>query len=156
MARGTGARRDPDLGVLAANLLSGLRGELSRRAAASGFGDLTPRHVAVLAHLDEDGIRPSELARLSGRHKQTIGTILDELEGLGYLRREPDPVDRRAKLITPTERGLALLRVADGLMAEIEARHRVALGELVYDQFKAVLRDIASIPTHPVPVGPGE
>jgi DNA-binding MarR family transcriptional regulator len=47
-----------------------------------------------------------DVARESGQHKQVVGTLVDELERLGYVRREPDPNDRPAKLIVPTELGL--------------------------------------------------
>lgn len=143
MKRSARKQSDPDLGVLAARLMFGLQGELFRRSAEHGFDDLKPRHGAVLAYLDDDGIRPSELVRLSGRNKQTLGAILDELEGLGYLRREPDPVDRRAKLIVPTPKGLDIMRLSDALVAEIEQRYAGLVGPPVYHQFKAVLRTIS-------------
>ncbi|GIF63366.1 hypothetical protein Ais01nite_14010 [Asanoa ishikariensis] len=135
-------RQDPDLGVLAANLLFDLQRELFGRSAEAGFDDLRPRHGAVTAYLDEEGIRPGELAQLSGRHKQTVGAIIDELEDLGYLRRESDPADRRAKLIMPTERGRALMRYSDMVVAEIETRHAGVLGPERYEEFKASLRAI--------------
>jgi DNA-binding MarR family transcriptional regulator len=112
------------------------------RPGELGFGDITPRHGAVAAYLDEDGIRPSELARLSGRHKQSIGTIVDELEQLGYVRRETDPSDRRAKLIVPTDRGRDLMRISDDIVADIEARHRARLGADTYREFLRVLRNV--------------
>jgi len=142
MKRSMHKRQDPDLGVLAANLLFGLQRELFGRSAEAGFGDLRPRHGAVTAYLDEEGIRPSELAQLSGRHKQTIGAIVDELEQLGYLRREVDPADRRAKLIMPTERGRALMRYSDMVVTEIETRHAALLGTHRYEEFKTSLRAI--------------
>ena len=58
---------NPDLGVLAVRLQRALQDELFTRLAEAGYGDLGPRHNAVLAYLDEDGVRASELARLSGR-----------------------------------------------------------------------------------------
>ncbi|RKN29662.1 hypothetical protein [Micromonospora musae] len=61
-----------DLGMLATRLLFGLQSELFRRGAEEGFDDLRPRHGAVLAHLDEDGLRQTDLTRLAGRNKQTI------------------------------------------------------------------------------------
>ena len=99
----------PDLGVLATQLTFSLQEEFFARLAVAGYDDLHPRHWAVLAYLDEDGLRATELARLSGRHKQIVGRLVDELEELGYVERRPDPEDRRAKLIVPTERGLEQL-----------------------------------------------
>lgn len=134
----------PDLGVLASRLLLSLQGELFARLAEAGYGDLHPRHGAVLAYLDEDGIRATELARLTGLHKQMIGRIVDELEELGYVDRRPDPEDRRAKLIFPTERGLDQLRLEDEIVAEIEARHAHEVGARTYAEFRDVLRGVVA------------
>jgi DNA-binding MarR family transcriptional regulator len=135
---------NPDLGVLASRLLFSLQDELFARLAEAGYGDLHPRHGAVLAYLDEDGVRATELARLSGRHKQIIGRIVDELENLGYVERRPDPADRRAKLIFPTERGLEQVRLGDEVIAEIEARHAQRVGGRTYAEFRDVLRGVVA------------
>ena len=142
MGRSARKEADPDLGTLAARLLFGLQGELFRRGAEHGFDDVRPRHGAVLAYLDEDGIRLGDLARHAGRNKQTIAAILDELETLGYLHRVPDPADRRAKLIMPTDRGRELMRVSDEIVADIERRHAEELGDTVYAEFRRTLRRI--------------
>jgi DNA-binding MarR family transcriptional regulator len=135
---------NPDLGVLATRLLFSLQGELFSRLAENGYDDLHPRHGAVLAYLDEDGIRATELARLSGRHKQIVGRIVDELEELGYVERRPDPQDRRAKLIFPTDRGLEQTRRGDEIVADIEARYARAIGGRTYAAFRDVLRQVVT------------
>jgi DNA-binding MarR family transcriptional regulator len=135
---------NPDLGVLASRLLFSLQDELFERLAAAGYDDLHPRHGAVLAYLDEDGVRATELARLSGRHKQIIGRTIDELEERGYVERRPDPADRRAKLIFPTERGLAQVRLGDEIISDIEERHSREVGGRTYAQFRDVLRGVVA------------
>jgi len=130
--------------VLAARLLTSLQDELFERLAAAGYRDLHPRHGAVLAYLDEDGVRATELARLSGSHKQVVGRIVDELETLGYVERRPDPRDRRAKLVFPTERGVAMIRLTDEAIGEIEARHASEVGGRTYSQFRDVLRGVVA------------
>jgi len=135
---------NPDLEVLASRLLASLEEELLTQLAAAGYGDLDPRHFAVISYLDEDGLRATEIARLSGRHKQVVGRIVDELEELAYIERRPDPGDRRAKLIFPTERGLAMIRLADQVIAEIEARHSGEVGARTYANFRDVLRGVVA------------
>ncbi|MGW4059879.1 MarR family winged helix-turn-helix transcriptional regulator [Amycolatopsis sp. NPDC004747] len=133
---------DPDLGVLAGRLLFAVQRELFATLAERGFADLKPRHGAVLAYLDPDGVRATDLSKLSGQHKQNIGILIDELESLGYVERLPDPSDRRAKLIRPTERGLTQMRTADEIMATIQQRHAERLGDDEYQRFKRRLIDI--------------
>ncbi|MFI9382373.1 MarR family winged helix-turn-helix transcriptional regulator [Kutzneria sp. NPDC052558] len=134
---------NPDLGVLAGRLLFAIQQELFATLATQGFDDLQPRHGAVLAYLDVEGVRATDLARLSGQHKQVIGTMVDELESLGYVRRKPDPADRRAKLVCPTERGQAQMRAADKIMAAIQDRHARRLGRDAFAQFKAAFFDVS-------------
>ncbi|VVJ22360.1 Transcriptional regulator [Amycolatopsis camponoti] len=133
---------DPDLGVLSGRLLFAVQRELFTTLASQGFDDLKHRHGAVLAYLDPGGVRATELSRLSGQYKQIIGTLIDELEALGYVERRPDPSDRRAKLICPTARGLAQMSAADAIMAAIQRRHADRLGQETYERFKRTLTDI--------------
>jgi DNA-binding MarR family transcriptional regulator len=135
---------NPDLGVLAAQLQFSLQDELFARLADQGHPGLRPRHGLVIPYLDEDGIRATELARLSGRHKQIVGRLLDELEQLGYVERLPDPSDRRAKLVVPSKRGLELMQLGDEIVAEIERRHAQAAGPKLYAQFRNELRAVVA------------
>ena len=147
MRRSTRKEQEPDLGVLVVQFSARVQREIYRRAAEHGFDDFRPRHGAVLAYLDVEGTRPGELARLAGRNKQTMGAILDELERLGYIRRAPDPADRRAKLIMPTDRGLSLMAVSDNDVDLIEQSLRDTLGADRYQEFRAALSDsVASLP----------
>ncbi|MFJ4575540.1 MarR family winged helix-turn-helix transcriptional regulator [Streptomyces sp. NPDC088846] len=137
--------KEPDLGVLAARILFSVQRELFTTLAEQGFDDIQPRAGAVLAHLRSDGVRASELARASGQHKQVISTLIDDLERLGYVERKPDPADRRAKLIHPTERGLLQMEAATSIMRTIEERHAKALGKREYTAFKTTLHCVAAL-----------
>jgi DNA-binding MarR family transcriptional regulator len=95
-----------------------------------------------MAYIEPDGSRTTDLARLSGAHKQVIGTLIDELEQLGYVDRRPDPRDRRAKLVVPTLKGLDEMTRAARIMAAIERRHAETIGERAYARLKRSLRDI--------------
>lgn len=132
-----------DLGVLAGRLLFAVEGELFRRLRDEGFDDIVHRHGAVLAHLRPEGVRATDLARLSGQVKQVIGSIIDDLEALGYVVRTPDPVDRRAKLVIPTARGRRQMAAADAIMTDIMNRHARNLGAANFyrflDDFRAVI-----------------
>src|ERR671924_296937 len=86
---------------------------------------------------------PSRDIPSSGLGKQIIGTLVDELAELGYVRREPDPTDRRAKLIVPTARGLDQMARSDAIMAAIEQRHADALGQHAYAEFKQAFQQVS-------------
>jgi DNA-binding MarR family transcriptional regulator len=132
---------DPDLGVLTGRLLFAVQDELFATLADQGHPHLRPQHGAVLAYLDAEGSRATDLARRSGQHKQVVGKLLDELEALGYVERRPDPSDRRAKLIVPTERGLDQMARSDAILAAIEHRHAQAIGAAFAD-FKRMLKEV--------------
>ncbi|WP_241007709.1 MarR family winged helix-turn-helix transcriptional regulator [Mycobacterium kubicae] len=137
--------RGDDLGVMAGRLLFAVQGELFERLHDEGFDDIVPRHGVVLAYLRPDGIRATDLARLSGQLKQVVGVIVDDLEKLGYVERKPDPADRRAKLIVPTARGRNQMEAADSIMADIMKRHARELGA---ENFRRFLADFRTVIAH--------
>ncbi|GAA1374062.1 MarR family transcriptional regulator [Catellatospora chokoriensis] len=116
-----------------------------QRQLAGSHAQTKPRHGAVMAYLDEQGNRATELAELSGQHKQVIGTLVDELEALGLVTREPDPADRRAKLVVPTANGLAQMKAGDEAMAGVEERLAAAIGQDDYRAFKRTLQRLAEL-----------
>lgn len=133
----------PDVGVLSAHLLSGFQKELFTRLAEVGHEHLRPRHGAVMAHIAAGGSRASELSERSGQHKQVVGTLIDELETLGYVTRRPDPADRRAKLVVPTDLGRDQMAQAERIVAEIEGRFAGLVGTDRFAEFKQVFEEIA-------------
>ena len=79
-----------------------------------------PKHSAVFAQLGPDGARLTTLATGAGMTPQAMGELVDELEELGYVRREPDPVDRRAKLVRLTPLGEQTVASAAATITGIE------------------------------------
>jgi DNA-binding MarR family transcriptional regulator len=54
---------------------------------------------------DDEGTKPSDLARSSLITSGAMTSRLDRLEGAGLIRRRPDPTDRRGVLVQLTEQG---------------------------------------------------
>lgn len=135
-----------DVGVLSAHLLSAFQKELFTRLAEAGHEHLRPRHGAIMAYISADGTRASELSERSGQHKQVVGTLIDELERLGYVTRRPDPADRRAKLVVPTDLGRDQMVQAAKIISDIEARFARQVGRERFAAFKEVFAEIASRP----------
>jgi DNA-binding MarR family transcriptional regulator len=141
-ARAEWSGRRSGLGILAARLMVAIQEELYARLAEAGHPQLTYLHGAVIAHLDEEGNRATELAIRSGRHKQVIGRLVDELEELGYVERRPEHADRRGKRIVPTRRGLEVMRLSDAVIKDIEEREARILGPNEYENFRRSLRHV--------------
>jgi DNA-binding MarR family transcriptional regulator len=138
----TATAPEPDLGVLTGQLMRALQEELFETLGEQGHPDVRPRHGSVLAFLEPEGVRATDLSARSGQHKQVIGTIVDELVSLGYVRREPDPADRRAKRIVPTGHGLDEIAKARAILAGIEERLEHALGEQRFATFREVFQEV--------------
>ena len=90
---------------------------------------IKPSHSAVFAQIKAEGSRLTELAAGANMTPQSMGEIVNELEGLGYVERRPDPRDRRAKLITLTDRGWEAARAGETTIVGLEQRLRELLGD---------------------------
>lgn len=79
----------------------------------SQFG-IERRHLVVLIVLSEEGPLPQrDLVNRSGYDKASMVRIVDDLERLGLVTREPMPGDRRLRAITVTAHGSELFRRAE-------------------------------------------
>ncbi|MFI7706567.1 MarR family winged helix-turn-helix transcriptional regulator [Nonomuraea sp. NPDC049480] len=111
-------------------------------AARAYDADIRPAHSAVFFHMEHDGIRLSRLAEKAQMTPQAMGALVDDLERLGYLRRVPDPADRRAKLIVFTERGEEALKIGYTTIDDVERRVAALLGEDGLAELNATLTRI--------------
>jgi DNA-binding MarR family transcriptional regulator len=85
--------------------LRALSTEIDRldQAAADRYG-LNRTDMRALDILGRSGpLAPTALARLLGFTTGGVTTVLDRLEKAGYIRRRPDPGDRRRQLVETTE-----------------------------------------------------
>lgn len=117
--------------------------ELTRWLHRHGHAAIRPKHGAVFANLDRTGTRATVLAERAGMGKAAMGELVDELEHLGYVERRPDPHDRRAKLVVPTQAALAVTRLVHMFNKGLEARYRRLLGGRAYESLRASLRAMA-------------
>jgi DNA-binding MarR family transcriptional regulator len=81
---------------------------ISRDLAAAGLPDLS--WYDVLWALYRKPLRVKELAEAVVLSPTAMSRFVDRVEKAGYVRREPDPDDRRALQITITDAGRDLLR----------------------------------------------
>ncbi len=115
-----------------ARLLSEFRGELSAPAAEHGYGDIRGPHLQIFGNIGS-GARLTEIATRAQLSLSATSELVNDLETLGYLQRQPDPSDARAKQIVPTARGRDALSDAGDRVADIEQRWAQIVG---VDRFK--------------------
>ena len=96
--------------------------------------------LANLSRHNGKGMMQTELAKLMDVGKVTLGGLIDRLEASGYVARQADPADRRAKRVVMTPKGTKLLaeiqRVAEEvnerIMGSIGARDVLRAEEVLY------------------------
>jgi len=81
---------------------------ISRDLAAAGLPDLSV--YDVLWALYKRPLRVNQLADAVVLSRTAMSRFVDRLASAGYVRREPDPDDRRALQVTITDEGRALLK----------------------------------------------
>src|SRR5262249_54875903 len=79
----------------------------------------------------------AELAQAIGADKTRIIATLDDLQRSGFITREPDPADRRARLLAITSAGQ---RTRRAVRAEIQANEERVLARLQPEDRDASLR----------------
>jgi DNA-binding MarR family transcriptional regulator len=93
---------------------------LARRVRRAHLDALSTWHVTPsqsralrVISLDEDGVRPSALADQLRIAPRSATDVVDTLEERGWVRRTPDPTDRRATTLTLTPAGRELVTAID-------------------------------------------
>lgn len=103
-----------------------------------------PSHSAVFAQIRPEGSRLTALARGANMTPQAMGELVDELEALGYVERQPDPTDRRAKLIVLTPRGQECVAAGISTIEAIEERIDEVLGADGHAELRRLLSELLS------------
>jgi len=144
-----GRERPANLAVLMREAFVALNDLVVARLAERGHGVIRAAHGAVFQYLDDTGTTVSLLAERAQMTKQAMAELVQHLETHSYLIRVPDPNDRRAKLVLPTERGREVLTLAQELVPELEGRVTKLLGA---DRTRALRQDLDTI-RHAFPTG---
>lgn len=86
-----------------------LEAQLQRDSGLTLFEYLVLSSVSMAPHRS---VRMSELARLSNGSLSRLSNVVKRLEANGWIRRCPDPCDRRVTLATLTDAGFAVVEAA--------------------------------------------
>ena len=112
--------------------------------AARGWKGLTLSHVQFLSETEETGTRLSDVAAALRTTKQYAGRLAREMAAKRLVTLVADPLDRRAVLAKPTERGRAFLEDACEVRAELEARYLGRLSTSRAAAFVETLKELAA------------
>lgn len=107
--------------------------------------DLKVRHYSVLSLACEpQAPTQRELSDFLVLDPSQVVAVVDHLEKLGLVEREPDPRDRRSKIIVPTDRGREVLRQAELQAGQAAARVQSNLTDPERATLQMLLRKLAS------------
>lgn len=106
--------------------------------------ELRPTQARALLLVERTGTRLTELAIRARLTKQRMMQVVDELEGAGLLRRAPDPVDARAKVLKLTARGLRSRAEVRRAMMSVESRVRRQLGDRRFRSLTVALGELTA------------
>jgi DNA-binding MarR family transcriptional regulator len=139
-----------DLAYKLSNNLSRLLLELGKdyqrrilgRLHERGHRLFRPSHSSVFSNLGLGAVRVTELAERAQVTQQAMGKMLKELERIGYIVRDVDSEDKRAKQIRLTERGVQLLKDSMEVVDEVRAEYAALVGEDDLDALESQLADV--------------
>jgi DNA-binding MarR family transcriptional regulator len=123
--------------------LRGVLGRLNRRLRQQAdVGDLTRSQLNLISRLEREGpATVSDLARAEGVRPQSMGATVAALEEAGYLRRDPDPADRRKASISLSD--AAREQIAASRLVRQDWLQRALSRELTREELERVHEAIA-------------
>ena len=107
--------------------LSSLR-EGVHELSETRFPGLRTRHYRLLGFIPVDGIRPARMAEISGLSKQALFQALAPLETGRYVVVDPDPHDRRARVVRLSDRGHDVVAALRDVQARFEQTWAAEVG----------------------------
>jgi DNA-binding MarR family transcriptional regulator len=111
-----------------------------------GYGEVRPAYGSLLLPLlEEDGLRIGELARRARLAKQTMTTMVRQLERNGLVSLDPDPDDGRARRVHLTPRARGFRSVAEEALAELDDLVTEALGTRRSAQLATDLEEVTAL-----------
>lgn len=119
---------------------------LMQKSLAKGHKGLKLNWDTVFINLNfRDGSRLVDLAQVNDMTKQAMSQIVADIEQHGYLTKELDPADGRARKLKLTAQGEQL--IVDSLEAQqaLEEEYRALLGEEKFAQFKALAQELVAL-----------
>jgi len=96
-------------GRLMSNALRHFEDRVLALMVEAGYAETRRTHVNLTRHLDLDGTRITDLAKRAGMTNAAMSELIDQCVALGLVERAADPVDKRARIVRFTGKGLGWL-----------------------------------------------
>lgn len=130
------------LGFLLVDAARLYRVRIDRAFEQAGLG-LTAGEARTLAHLNiNPGQRQGVLAERMNVEPMTMVGYLDRLENQGLIVRDPDPTDRRAKIVRLTEAAAPLLEKVKAAAATAREEALAGLAPEQRDALRTALEQV--------------
>lgn len=115
------------LGLLLHDATRAVRRRFEQRTQDWGLSSAQWR---LLVSLKRDGrANQARLAELLEIEPISVSRMVDRMEQTGWVRREPDPADRRARVIVATDRALKAFETVHGVAGGVYAEALAGLSE---------------------------
>lgn len=126
-------------GVYLRKLWDELRYNMTLQLEKQGYGNISPSHGWIFYHTKEAGSRITELAAIAKITKQSMSTLAAQLEAGGYVKKKPDPEDKRAWLLVLTAKGKKMREAGKAINYAFEMKWEEKLGKQDYQQLRKLL-----------------
>lgn len=135
---------DQNTGLLLFYPYRAMEARVLARVREAGYR-VTSAQGRIFARIGPSGTRLSDLATQAQVTKATAGFIVDQLERSGLVTRVPDPDDGRARLVTMTDEGQNVVRLAAEEVAAVEEEWTAYVGAHRMRQLRQTLTKLRDI-----------
>ncbi|HPZ69535.1 MAG: MarR family transcriptional regulator [Actinomycetales bacterium] len=111
-------------------------------AALEPFGFRARHYATVKIAAEGGGVPQRQIGAVLGLDPSAVVALVDDLESLGLVQRQPDPDDRRTRLVSPTTAGLAMLEAVSPVVGRVQERSMGGLTATERETFLHLLRRV--------------
>lgn len=106
-----------------------------KRIGVLGYDLTSVQYAALDALADNPGVDQATLAMLIAKDRATVGAVIDRLETKELIARSVSAKDKRARVLSLSEQGLAMVQELRPLVIEAQKDILPGLTRAEFDQF---------------------
>ena len=116
-------------GRLMSNALRHFEDRVLTLMAEAGYAETRRTHVNLTRHLDLEGTRITDLAKRAAMSNAAMSELIDQCVALGLVERVVDHVDKRARIVRFTSKGMNWLTAFGTAVRQAEAEMALQIGQ---------------------------